>query len=583
MSNHPSDKKVKKITKDLECGIPGILAHLIDKPIDESRRIISAYLIDAETRERISREKNHKYDCRLRHPNKERTYFAHHLAEKYKGNKGISKSKQKSKITLEEGIVSQAYKKFLEMNNCDMDSDLRFAIRYSPRWHALSTRQKAVTYFEKTVLPELDRICNEQGTITQSSVDALYDLLVEKSMSKGNSNGQFLTSKRSTKKELSSAIKIYEVIQQNVPEFELPELRFEATLPKNIPGNEQIKYLSDSIRIKVATVLLYRLLPIGPACGLALMLFGGLRTAEASTPRFGDIIPCKNYAICTVRSQVRGRETDSRLKTDAAYRTVVLPFIFVCFYQKSLAKMRELGYSDEEIREMPFVTDGVSLDKPIQSTFLSDCIRQLLLVCGCSEDFLDRQQLYMEQYIDYDLNRSNTREVCAYILRRDFATRLSTRCGISVDTLDYPLGHRRKEDSVHDFESSDAQAGIATAMERYVFIPEFSKNPAYDRIDISEKKIVSLSQAYSRIALTPVPDSFKILSLSLRTNEPGKTIEIFIEDGISFSLKNIDSHSVKDSPQKRIHRPAIAAGTTDIQRTIQEGLSLDITKLKMNK
>lgn len=582
MSSRSSNDKFKK---DLECGVPGLLVHLIDKPLDENRRMISAYLIDAETGKRISNGKiyTHQYDSRLSHPTKERKNFAHRLGEMYKRGKGNLQSQRQSKITLENGIIFQAYVKFLEINNCSINSESRFGIMYSPRWNALSTRQKAVTYFEKSVLPELDRIYSEKGTIAQSDIEALYDLLIEKSMASGNSNGQFPSAKRSAGKGLYSAIKIYGVIRENIPEYELPELHFEATLPKNIPGNEQIKGLSDSVRIKLATVLLYRLLPIGPACGLALMLFGGLRTAEASAPRFGDIIPCGNYAVCTIRSQVRGRETDSRLKTDAAYRTVVLPFIFVCFYQKSLAKMRELGYSDEKIQEMPFVTDGFSFDKPIQPTFLSDWIRQLLLLCGCSKEFLDGQKLCMERYIDFDLNRTNTQEVCAYILRRDFATRLSTRCGVSVDALDYLLGHCRKEDTVRDFESPDAQTEIAAAMEHFVFIPEFSKNPACNPIDVSGRKNVSLSQPYNRFALTPVPDSSKVLSLSMRSNEPGETIEIFVEDGISFSLKKMAPHSVKDSPQKRMHRPVIAAGTTDIQQTIQEALSLDITKLKMSK
>ena len=111
-------------------------------------------------------------------------------------------------------------------------------------------------------------------------------------------------------------MRIYDEIRQNQPEYELPELHFHATSRKGTPGTEQVKSLTDPIRIKLAALLLYGLLlPVGPVCGLALMLFGSLRTAEAAAPRFGEISICGDYATYTVCTQVRKRERDSKLKT----------------------------------------------------------------------------------------------------------------------------------------------------------------------------------------------------------------------------------------------------------------------------
>lgn len=571
----------KKVVCNLECGTPKVQVHLIDRFIDENTQVISGYLTNAETGKRLPgvKDHTHRYNPHISHPATERQNFANRLGATHQKKKIDLKAKQ-SKTSLADGLVSQAYKKFLELEGCDMNSDLRFSILYNLRWR--KSMRKKITYFERNLLPELDRLLNENGTITQTDVDDILELLIERALDKKKSTGQYVVVRKSVEQEVAAALMIYNEVRINVPEYELPELHFQATPQKKTPGNEQVKCLSDPIRIKLAALLLYRLLPIGPACGLALMLFGGLRTAEASAPCFKDIAICGDYAICKVHSQIRGRTKDSLLKTDAAYRTVILPFVFVEFYRQAVLHLKELGCSEDDIQEMPFVTDGVSLSEYLNPNNLSEYIRELLLICGCTKEFLEGQCFLMERYPDRINDNLTNRDVSAYILRRDYATRLSTRCGMPMDALDYLLGHCQKENAGRDFESPDAQAEIAAAIEHFVFLPEFSKNPAYEPIVVSENNLIPPPEPYNEIALNFESENSENFFFSLRTCESDGAIEIHFPKGtpIKEVSQGLEIRYIKDTHRKRKPRPIIVAGTADIPRAIEEVYFLDLTSIK---
>lgn len=523
--------------------------------------------------------RTHQYDPRISHPSTERQRFANRLGSEYQQKNRMSRTQKSKKGSVSKGPLSQAYHAYLESQNCTSDSELRFSVLYNQRWSP-QTNRAAITYFERQVLPELDGLLQKQGTITDSDVEALLMSLTQKAMDSKKSSGQPVIVKRSVERELSSALVVYREIQRDQPEYELPELRFYASDRKSTSGNEQVKSLTDPIRIKLAALLLYRLPPVGPSCGLALMLFGGLRTAEAAAPRFGEITVCGNYAIYTVCTQVRKQDRDSRLKTDAAYRTIVLPYIFVAFFQKAVAHLRELGYSDEEISEMPLVTDGVSLAMPIRPPALSEYIRKALLLCGCSEGFLEGQRLDMGRCPDYDLEGHISRDLSAYVLRRDYATRLANRCGMPMMALDYLLGHRRKEAAIHDFESLDAQAEIAARLERFSFLPEFSRAPAHTPhpLPVPDGKPLALSEPYEKIALATGVKETAYLFLFVRSNEPGEAIEIFLPKGISIEEVRLTLN--KDTPSKRKQRPVLGTEPTVHRQAIQETMALDLTDFK---
>lgn len=557
--------------------MPGIQVHLIDNKVSENARKITAYLISADTGKRLSEAatRTHRYDPRVSHPAAERQHFANRLGAEFQKKNWTLKVRKDKKGTAALGPLCQAYQTYLGSQDCKPDSDLRFSILYNQRWSP-QTNRAAITYFERQVLPKLNDLLQKQGTITHADVDALFDALVQNAVDSKKSSGQSIVVRKSVERELSSAIRIYDEIRQNQPECELPELHFRVASRKSTPGTEQVKSLPDPIRIKLAALLLYRLLPVGPACGLALMFFGGLRTAETAAPRFGEITVCENYAIYTVCSQIRKQERDAKLKTDAAYRTIVLPYIFVAFYQKAVAHLQSLGYSDAEIAEMPFVTDGTSLDLPIRPPALSEYIRKVLLLCGCSESFLEGQRLDMGRCPDYDLDGHASCDISAYILRRDFATRQANCCGMPMPTLDYLLGHRRKESTIRDFESPDAQAEIAAQLEHFVFLPEFSQNPAYAPLMVSEGKPLAVPEPYEQIALAAA--SKGTTCLSVQANEPGEPIEIFLPKGISF--ENLEPHLSKDTPEKRRHRPVLGRNVTNHQQAIQEALALDLAAIE---
>ena len=569
-----------KIIRHLACGVPGIQVHLIENQVSENKRKITAYLISADTGKRLpeATTHTHQYDPHVSHPASERQHFANRLGTEFQKENRMLKIQKSKKGAATIGPLRQAYYAYLESQGCEPDSDLRFLIRFNQRWSE-QTNRKAITYFERQLLPVFDDHLQKQGAITYEDMDTLFEAQVQKTVESKKSTGQYVVVRRSVEQEFLSAMRIYSEIQQDQPEYELPELHFRATSRKSTPGTEQVKSLTDPIRIKLAVLLLYRLPPVGPACGLALMLFGGLRTAEAAAPRFGEITVCGDHAIYTVCTQVRKRERDSKLKTDAAYRTIVLPYVFVAFYQKAVTHLQGLGNSDAEIAEMPFVTDGVSLDLPIRPPALSEFIRKVLLRCGCSEGFLEGQRLDMGRCPDYDLDGCASRDISAYVLRRDYVTRLANRCGMPMATLDYLLGHRRKENTIRDFESPDAQTEIAMQLERFVFLPDHSRNPAHAPLVVSEGKPLVMPEPYEQMTLTT--GSKGVTCLSLQAKEPGVPIECHLPKGTS--VKKLERHLSKDTAEKRRYRPVLGRSVTNHQQAIQEALALDLTTIEEGK
>lgn len=69
--------KQAKVIKNLNYGVSEIQVHLIDRKIDESTRLISAYLIDSNTGKRLQEAAvhTHRYDTRVSHPAIERQAF----------------------------------------------------------------------------------------------------------------------------------------------------------------------------------------------------------------------------------------------------------------------------------------------------------------------------------------------------------------------------------------------------------------------------------------------------------------------------------------------------------------------------
>lgn len=86
------------------------------------------------------------------------------------------------------------------------------------------------------------------------------------------------------------------------------------------------------------------------------MLLGMARTAEACAPKFGEIVLRDDYAVIAIVWQADGTTRIADLKTDNSYRLIILPKIAAEAIRARMAYLRELGYTEEQIRDMPAVS-----------------------------------------------------------------------------------------------------------------------------------------------------------------------------------------------------------------------------------
>ena len=89
-----------------------------------------------------------------------------------------------------------------------------------------------------------------------------------------------------------------------------------------------------------------------------------------------------------------------------------------CLVMERIEYLRQAGYTDEEIWEMPLVSDPDDPCKYADPSALSSYAKALLLTCGYSQErFQLAASLSVREPLDVD--GPPEKDVTAYILRRD--------------------------------------------------------------------------------------------------------------------------------------------------------------------
>lgn len=429
-----------------------------------------------------------------------------------------------------------------------------------------STKSGTLSYFSRQILPRMDvygaNICNEDMV-------SIYTELVEKAIKSGRSNKDVRTAQESVSSYFSRCAKIYRNMRFLFPE--LPDIEFPAA-EQNTANPEQAKALPDSVRVKFASLLL-RLPSHGCVLGAVLMLTAGLRTSEAAAPTIGDIEHRGDFGVLPVITQRPNLEEVSRLKTPAAYRVVVLPKLAMDILDIRINHLTGLGYCMDEIRKMPCVARNDDPHLPVRSQELSRFVRKMLELCGCSEDYFENADVL--QRIEPDIIDANNKisDVSAYILRRDWATRASNICGITANVVNYLIGHKNDGAQIKDYLTPEAQRDIAYKLERYVFLPSHSCNPAfvpYQADSIREHNIEGNCAHVIRA------DRDAHLTLNLRSLEADDTLTITVPEGRKVSVSRAD---VSDSVESRAVRPIMGGihsqSYYDLLQSEANGISIE--------
>ena len=179
----------------------------------------------------------------------------------------------------------------------------------------------------------------------------------------------------------------------------------------------------------------------------------------------------------------------------------------VQFVRLRIHQLSEMGCTAKEIEAMPL---GTANDSE-----LSAYVKKLLLFVGCDSQVIATNISESAQIDSVDIS--------AYLLRRDWATRMANCCGMPMDMLDKLLGHARRDNARRDYTTSAQQQRIAAIIDRCVLLPQLSQNPAVCANFLSPDASLVLEENLKYQFYTDVSS---IIQLDIQALEPGQALVI---------------------------------------------------------
>ena len=409
---------------------------------------------------------------------------------------------------------------------------------------AQSTYDGTLSYLRDSIAPRMDSIGED---LCDEDLKKIADDLIARACKSGR--GKPGADGRAAEKDAAAARqqviakldrckRLYELARTQYPQSGLPDVQFPFFERIKVSKAEQPKELPADTRVVFANML-WRLANQGDAraYNAALMLYVGLRTGEAAAPKIGEITLTADhkYGSYFVAGKIRGGIYEPYPKTQAGYRTIILGSEMVQFVRLRIQQLLEIGYTTQEIEAMPLGTKNDS--------DLSAYVKRLLLLAGCNSQIITESTAEAMQ--------TDSTDVSAYILRRDFATRMANCCGMPMDMLDKLLGHARRDNARRDYTTPTQQQRTAAIIDRCVLIPQLSQSPAAQPMNISNNTSLVLDE---NIQHQFIAETDCVINLDIQALEPGQDLVITAPRGM------LRIQHVRLLPAKPIQR-----GTTVLQ------------------
>ena len=287
------------------------------------------------------------------------------------------------------------------------------------------------------------------------------------------------------------------------------------------PEAEQQKYIGEAATV-LTVATLRRLVGNGLSLGGILMLLGMARTAEACAPKFGEIVLRDDYAVIAIVWQADGTTRIADLKTDNSYRLIILPKIAAEAIRARMAYLRELGYTDGQIRDMPAVSaerDPTTQASPaaLRAFLLSILTRAMAL----DDSYWDAVKIQMSEEPDMDAYGIPSTDVTAYIAR-------CSGCDMDPLLVDAMMGHAPPKGDKANRDSylrqPDNWPVVAQMTERIVYDPDRTTNPAFAQTHLAPG--VSGRSNQTNIGFTFSADEACTIEITAQTAEIGGNITI---------------------------------------------------------
>lgn len=381
---------------------------------------------------------------------------------------------------------------------------------------AQSTYDGTLSYLRDSISPRMDRIGED---ICDEDIKKIADDLITRACKSGR--GKPGADGRVTEKDAAAARqqvivkldrcrRLYELAISQYPQSGLPDVNFPIYERVKVSKVEQPKELPADTRVVFASML-WLLTNQGDvrAYNAALMLYAGLRTGEAAAPKIGEITLAADhkYGSYFVAGKIRNGTYEPYPKTQAGYRTVILGSEMVQFVQLRIRQLQAQGYTAQEIENIPLGTTNDS--------DLSAFVKKLLLLAGCNSQIITESTA--------EAMHTDSADISAYTLRRDWATRMANCCGMPMDMLDKLLGHVRRDNAKRDYTTPAQQQRIAAIIDRCVLLPQLSQSSAVQPMILSNNTSIVLNE---NIRHQFVAREDCTVNLDIQALEPGQPLII---------------------------------------------------------
>lgn len=399
-----------------------------------------------------------------------------------------------------------------------------------PTWRGASTNKQVILFFQRNTLELVIPYLLSDRMLLDEDRQALLEKMTQICFDNGSTSLE--AARENAVKRLEQADLI--LLHMRDCDVLIPELSFApAGFGEHAYRPEKVKMLPITVLLAFYAALRRLIRQYPKEVFFAVLAIYGFRPAEAAGVKPSGIMWFSNFCVVPVQFQeVRGK-LSSHLKNNYSTRLVTV----------SLWGMRILKECCSLIGD-DYPKDDTAMNS---SPACAEWVKARLIEAGASEALLAdiANDIPAEDMDDSSIDRKDPdkagadrdAKVGCYVLRRCFATIGRVYMGFSLFEIDRLLGHiphGSGKDNARklinpDMNSPETQAKIAAKMERFVFDPELSLNPAIIPYTTKGRDEIPIHVPYAAFKMENNEDSEIELEVDLTCCEPGEALTLLFE------------------------------------------------------
>ena len=251
---------------------------------------------------------------------------------------------------------------------------------------------------------------------------------------------------------------------------------------------------------------------------LLLMMLCGLRTAEALGTHFSDF----KMPYLYVSKQAHGRKVNGALKSAQAYRWVPVVSVLRDVIEHRRAHLKKYVRKASERSDLPLVSSSKSIYEPEREAVVVEYSKRIFREIGFSDQILTHYTHLMSEISLAEIRKEDT-SVYAYILRRDYITRLYST-SLAPQMIDYLSAHQQQDKQQYRPTRDELEPALH-ALEQHGSEMGFAPPASYTAADLTPRKIVRIP-VLTRAVFSLDPDQ----PLRVATSEPETSLTLRLVD-----------------------------------------------------